>query len=210
LRPTTTRTPTRTASSTRTRTPTKTKTVPSATPTPTSSPTPGSIVAVAATYAANCGAPTDVSSSFQNCLGLQVCTIGFSAPDPALGCAKDLDVEFNCGGEPNARQIHVSPEAQGTQLELSCVGPAPTPASTPTPGIPPTQVPGNCCSCDCGGAAICYLHIQNADDCDTVCACTATFVPDAACSGGGCIAFTPTLTRTLTPTRTPTVTPTRT
>jgi hypothetical protein len=78
------------------------------------------IESVTATYAANCGVPTDVSSVFGSCLGQPVCSITFTAPDPAFGCAKELDVSYICGGDPALQHVHVQPEALHKLVTLSC------------------------------------------------------------------------------------------
>jgi len=78
------------------------------------------IESVTATYAANCGHPTDVSSVFDSCLRQRVCTITFTAPDPAFGCAKDLDVTYMCSGDPALRHVYVAPEALHKLVTLSC------------------------------------------------------------------------------------------
>jgi hypothetical protein len=78
------------------------------------------IDSVTATYAANCGHPTDVSPVFNGCLEQLFCSITFSAPDPAFGCAKDLDVSYLCSGDPALRHVHVEPEALHKLVSLSC------------------------------------------------------------------------------------------
>jgi hypothetical protein len=78
------------------------------------------IGSVSATYAANCGHPTDVSSVFRSCLGQAACSVTFSAPDPAFGCAKDLEVSYTCGADAAARQVYVTPEALGKFVTLPC------------------------------------------------------------------------------------------
>lgn len=78
------------------------------------------IESVTATYAANCGHPTDVSSVFDGSLREPVCNIIFTAPDPAFGCAKDLDVSFVCSSDLALRHVHVAPEALHKLVNLSC------------------------------------------------------------------------------------------
>ena len=84
----------------------------------------------AATYAANCSAPTEVASVGAQCNGKEACTYtmdytvdpGF---DPAQGCAKDMTVSYDCVDAANvvveSKSAYAPPEAGSAGvLDLAC------------------------------------------------------------------------------------------
>ena len=85
----------------------------------------GDLVVRSATYGANCGAQAaNVSENVKEaCNGAGVCdykvdvnTLG----DPAPGCGKDFSVEYACGANSAARTAHLSGEANGKTVKLTC------------------------------------------------------------------------------------------
>jgi hypothetical protein len=90
------------------------------------------IVITSAVYAANCGAPTDVQTIFEECNGEQTCDYVFNYTvdigfDPAYGCMKDLTVEYTCTGGTTTKSFYEAcapcdPQNTPTEihLELEC------------------------------------------------------------------------------------------
>jgi hypothetical protein len=87
------------------------------------------IVVKSAIYAANCGAPTTVSSVAATCNGQQQCsyTMNYQVDpgfDPAYECAKDMTVEYDCvaaAAVVASKSAYAPPEAgNGSVLNLEC------------------------------------------------------------------------------------------
>lgn len=82
------------------------------------------IVVRSATYGKNCANVTDnnaYSPLVQSCFGRAVCNgVWNPTADPASGCAKDLDVAYTCGVDPEVNTVHVDAPAEGKPFTLSC------------------------------------------------------------------------------------------
>jgi len=94
-------------------------------------PPPGSdvtngITVRSATYGANCDVPAGNATRFVswNCDGRTRCAYRVDYEiigDPARGCAKDFQVEWQCGADPVVRKGSLHPEAGfGSMLTLEC------------------------------------------------------------------------------------------
>ena len=85
----------------------------------------------AATFAANCAAPTDLTSYVTaDCDGRTQCDFTLLPPsDPAFGCEKELSIEYDCvgpacvGGEQNvvgSSSAYIPGDVVGASTLLSC------------------------------------------------------------------------------------------
>lgn len=94
-------------------------------------PTCFTIDVQSATWGANCGATTPLQSVTTQCEGKNNCTYTMNVDqdpgfDPASGCWKDIDVDYNCMGSSGVaaqKQAHVEMTWTGTHVLLECCPP---------------------------------------------------------------------------------------